>query len=334
MGRRRGFTLIELLVVIAIIALLISILLPALGKTRIESQRSVSLSNLRSNTEVMALYWNSNKDECVNPFNPTNIPSTGWNDTCWIGVNWAGSGWGPSAAWDYGAGVQSNQGTETYGYHWLSHTLYADSENVSRLKSGWAPADRAMIRMLRETVDSNAQTDMTWIFPGSYWYPPVFWQNASRFSLPVPNRIIPPGGGPFNIKRNHISDVPMTAKKVLLFERADFYQGRGGITPSWNTPGSRGCVALCDSSARTIKINDVIGATNPVGGLTLSPGYQLLQPAGNWAPPDNELMYFFEIYAPLNPRTSDFQFANGAPLGPYPAYFFATRKGIYGSDLP
>ncbi|MFA5864083.1 MAG: prepilin-type N-terminal cleavage/methylation domain-containing protein [Phycisphaerae bacterium] len=58
--KRNGFTLIELLVVVAIIAVLISILLPALSSARELARRAVCMSNVHQITVVANMYADEN----------------------------------------------------------------------------------------------------------------------------------------------------------------------------------------------------------------------------------------------------------------------------------
>src|SRR5438876_6796521 len=61
--RTRGFTLVELLVVIGIIALLISILLPALTRARAAAQTIACSANLRSILQGMQIFAAQNNGQ-------------------------------------------------------------------------------------------------------------------------------------------------------------------------------------------------------------------------------------------------------------------------------
>ena len=61
--KKKGFTLIELLVVIAIIAMLMAILMPALGKVRRLAQRLICGTNLKGLGTACMVYSNDNDEE-------------------------------------------------------------------------------------------------------------------------------------------------------------------------------------------------------------------------------------------------------------------------------
>jgi len=63
---RAGFTLIELLVVIAVIAVLMSILMPALNRAREQGRRTACLNNCKQLVLAWIMYADENDDKLIN----------------------------------------------------------------------------------------------------------------------------------------------------------------------------------------------------------------------------------------------------------------------------
>jgi prepilin-type N-terminal cleavage/methylation domain-containing protein/prepilin-type processing-associated H-X9-DG protein len=137
---RKGFTLIELLVVIAIIALLMSILMPALARVREIANRVVCGTNLSGIGKAMNIYANDNEFG--------RFPHAGGR----------GSTWGAVSAWDDPDESIAFSGTAT-----ISSSLYL------LVKGDYATAKQFICRSDPDTGDVNPVPDpwLVWDFSGA-----------------------------------------------------------------------------------------------------------------------------------------------------------------------
>ena len=115
MNSRNFFTLIELLVVIAVIAILISILLPALGKARQKAFDISCRSNLKTNGAAQALY--------AGDFDDWIVPGQDTADRTWVVLLSGVNHWG-------GDPILPNYGIRYYGRTLTKGTQVCPSESL------------------------------------------------------------------------------------------------------------------------------------------------------------------------------------------------------------
>jgi prepilin-type N-terminal cleavage/methylation domain-containing protein len=139
---RSGFTLIELLVVIAIIALLIGILLPALGKARRIAQQVKSLSNVRSQMFGVGSYSGD-----FNGFLPLVLHGPG------APAGPGGNNWSRGVMPEtIVVGLNSQPVLPTVGWHtWGYGGKFADSWHTTNFSAGDVePTDRPLNKYLTD----------------------------------------------------------------------------------------------------------------------------------------------------------------------------------------
>jgi prepilin-type N-terminal cleavage/methylation domain-containing protein len=211
---RAAFTLIELLVVISIIALLVAILLPALGSARKTALDAECKSNLRSGAQGMYMYVTDDFDRRIPPMHERlNTPWREWSDQL---SKYLDSGFDGVTAFgeDYlRCPAQEEDCFRTYGINYggtnngSGGIVYYDPSYAAQVYPGVRYDDVMSTQMM--VVDAHARNwgtgDPGWggiLYTPGGWTPNVDWDgdglNDSYSAWVNPGTLATIGPGPYN----------------------------------------------------------------------------------------------------------------------------------------
>jgi prepilin-type N-terminal cleavage/methylation domain-containing protein len=163
--KRKAFTLVELLVVISIIALLVSILLPALGKAREQAKRVVCSSGLRQIGLLLEYYCEDNEGKYPvifsqwYPYASNATPPKGLYPILpYVGIKTDDGNaknmdifWCPSGKFQYDP-VAWNNGTPNFGYN--QYCSLIEEDTVAIVGNGY-PTSQSILSPLKNTPHKN-----------------------------------------------------------------------------------------------------------------------------------------------------------------------------------
>jgi prepilin-type N-terminal cleavage/methylation domain-containing protein len=334
--RGRAFTLIELLVVVAIIALLVGILLPAIGQARKTAQIVKSQANLRSLGQVQAIYAYEHKDSFTNPF-----PIPGYTRNGFANIGW-GSGVKPGNGFVFDLVAPGKWYSEMYGFHWYSFTASWLNPGDYQSEIQFAPLDRTLATRVQDLwITDPGVTIDEFIWDTSYVMTPTAWFNPKRYENTNRPNAFRYDAVRSQARRMKFSDARFPSEKVLLWERFDWSKptrtagsyavstqftdvlGTENVSPQWNNPEAEPSVTTVDGSVRRIRVRDIydrMWTDDERRSLTFRPT--------DVFDPSQTTMRNYSMHQ------DGLEYGNAqSGLGIYPALFWATRNGMSGRDF-
>jgi prepilin-type N-terminal cleavage/methylation domain-containing protein len=326
-----GFTLIELLVVIAIIALLIGILLPALGEARRAGKLAISMSNLKQFSVATGTYSADFEDRI---FAFTGAPDSQWQNLRPTGAALTDA---TKQAVDI---IRRRTGRENFPLpsNWIPHVLYThlvindylgqrlpekmvvSPEDEHRLNWQIDPInnfDRGVWQPYQEPASGGAPSsdDLRWPYSSTYQVVPASYDKGQNYWNPPSRPAITQGShnaytvpGNAQLGNLRISAVDFPGNKVHMHDSEARHSGRDQY---YAIPSSRIPLTFFDSSAQYLPTSEA------------NPGWNPLQPAST-----SSARFAY------NPREWEAPTSTGNTAEPiYAGYYRWTRGGLKGSDF-